>query len=1285
MTSQQIKSYVALRQVDQITRFEAVSDEQVVRAYQFTDELRNVVARLLTGVASGSGAYSIVGERGTGKSHLLALTRSIANQPRLARILEDSEAASLLQETALQKLPSEGVATLTIGFDPDKGLNFLKAFPRAPGLEGELPAWISTDQLDELIERRITSAGRFALFIDGISGLLKHPKNGNALLEWLQYLACEAKAGRFCLAIALDQELLDSRDVLAEKLLSLFQLERINIANLVALIDQTIFRKTNPQRKGIEVLYGELRTRMPHFTGTLTEFTQLYPVHPVVLELVPAMRQHARTFSLFGFITAVAARAMVRRALNLICLDELFESFEFDLRKNSQLVTLFTAYDHIFSSVIPSLGQQHSLYAKMMLKGLLLLSLAGRFSTAIELADAVMLYDDHEPKQFREMIASIMERLMTDSPDIVVERDGLEPRYLLHPLQNNTSPLNASSQQLSRNTQLNAASFTQTDIPALEVITPISPLTSGTQENTPAPIMIPAAGLPASAPVEGKIEQTRLSWLAEAAKQIPDDDLRLDQLLIAAARKQFKDWPFIYETSGLLRDRVEINIKWRGSLRKGIFKFGGAVEIYSNYTPTNPIADNRPICEYDWQVTIFRAHAPMMMPPTPDSPSTLIFWQPVELTDQERLVLKQLLMVRNEGSKQLGDEEAKRLGLELETQATEIFTRVYLQQGRLLCNNGSELPLQYQSSTFINTLLTRLLDAPLVARYPEHPKLEELLDPDYVDEMAAWMFDAEKPPTPDQQMYLEQFARPLQLVRLEQGRHNLDVREKEFPKESPIGQLLQKIEAPDAIPLTKLGAYQIVRREPFGLQRPALLLILAALAADRRIVMVDEFGEPMHTHDGLRPDVELADFSAIRSTRLASLPPVSWKSQSGQPSPALSIDVVKNYRQHTIMIVDDDPSIHLVLELAVKPLGCRVEKAFDGIEALNKLQQIPIDLVISDLRMPNMTGIELFYQMQANPRLRDVPFIVLSSIDGDEEVVSALENGVEDYWIKPFRVHEITARIKRLFRRRLTSTAAYAMAAWPGEDNESTSDDNDDNSSIDDVTIVPNTEESMAESPKEPPKVENGYPDSGQINKILPLPAVSRLQTDGEKSSSGPLPGTILPVVYPPIPHPPLPITAAANSTETQSRSGQTGPLDDEFAIPSVTAEYQMLSEPPLQFEITDDEETDKTSAKKEAETAQSTTVFSIPLPAAEAAPIDIMLLYNQYWDCCRRVGNPITTIEYEDFKNLVISKAKKLRKQFNCEEVIFSVELEMGSAHVDCQVNLQSDYLTKQPKFRLL
>src|SRR5437867_3996400 len=97
MTQHQIKSFVAIRNYSEINHFGDESDEQIVGAYYFTEQLRSLGSRLLRSVASGSGATAIMGGRGTGKSHLLALIRSLANRPDLLNLIVDLESRKSLQ------------------------------------------------------------------------------------------------------------------------------------------------------------------------------------------------------------------------------------------------------------------------------------------------------------------------------------------------------------------------------------------------------------------------------------------------------------------------------------------------------------------------------------------------------------------------------------------------------------------------------------------------------------------------------------------------------------------------------------------------------------------------------------------------------------------------------------------------------------------------------------------------------------------------------------------------------------------------------------------------------------------------------------------------------------------------------------------------------------------------------------------------------------------------------------------------------------------------------------
>jgi DNA-binding response OmpR family regulator len=1303
MTSQQIKSFVALRHVDQITRFESASNEQIVRAYQFTDQLRSVAVQLLSNIVSGKSSRAIVGERGSGKSHMLAFLRSITNQPDLIGTLEDSEASVALHMVARQKIPAEGIPTLAIGFDPDKGLNFVKAYPKARGLEGELPDWLSTDQIDELIEERISNSSNFALFIDGISPLLRNPNSSEALLEWLRYLVTEAASSQFCLLVTLDRDLVDDDNELAKDLCTLFQIERLNMSNFATLIGQTVFRKINQQHRELENLYKDLRNRMPHFTGTPAEFIQLYPVHPIVLEIAPAMRCYARSFSLFGFIKAVSARALVRRAFSLICLDDLFESFEFDLRRNSKLTEIFKIYDHLFSSIIPNFGQQHSLYAKMMLKGLLLLSLAERASTAVEIADAVMLYDDHEPKSFRKVITHIMDRLSTASPGIAIELYEEEPRYLFSsPSENIVSDTSDTDAKESHYTEIHI-SVDDTQLHSSEINTKLAtrifseadrdqagelnsmmtqnPMLTGS--DSAVDLLNQIMEQEAQSRSRGKFEQ-----MSEAAAKIADDDLRLDQLLVSAGKKYFKDWPLVIDSEDLFRDRAEINIRWRGSLRKGILKFCGDVEIHS--MADRSLDDARPICEFDWQITILRAYAsttalreyaPIMEPPSADIPSTMLYWKPAELTEQEHLTLKHFFIARTEGSQFFDTEQAQSITAASEAEVAQIFARAYLQEGKLLSANNTNIELGFQSSTFINSVLTRLMDLPLTTRYPHHPRFEELLDPEYINDMAAWMFAPDKAPTPDQQMYLEQFAAPLQLVRQEEGKYKLDVRDKEFPPDTAIGQLLEALEKSGSGPLSKPAAYQIVRREPFGLQRPALLLVLAALAADKRITLVDEFGDSIHNDTGLSPDAELSDFSVICIPETNQPKNLSWRNKSRKEMP---VSLSADYKDHTILIVDDDPTIHILMEQAAKPLGCHVEKALDGVEALAKLRNMRINLVISDLRMPNMTGVELFYHMRSEPALANIPFIVLSSIEADEESATALESGVEDYWFKPFRVQEVTVRIKRLFRRRMTTTGAYARVAWPNESAGEQPKAEEKSSFSPSTTVLKMSEvnelfTARETDEKQSIKADNNLPKTSQPTKIFPSTAVSRLKAASDKPASRNAKSP--PVSNPSLPQIPVPDAPTQAESTRPAAPSQT---NDELIIPSIRSELSISTAQMPQFEVIDEENTGSEKRKKAEINNEENVLFTMTISNPEARPIDVMTLYNQFWDSCRRVGTSTTTPEYEDFKGIVLSKANKLKKQFNCDELTFTVEVENGIVHLNCQVNQTGNFLKSQPKFQL-
>ena len=118
-----------------------------------------------------------------------------------------------------------------------------------------------------------------------------------------------------------------------------------------------------------------------------------------------------------------------------------------------------------------------------------------------------------------------------------------------------------------------------------------------------------------------------------------------------------------------------------------------------------------------------------------------------------------------------------------------------------------------------------------------------------------------------------------------------------------------------------------------------------------------------------------------------------------------------------ILVVDDERQITRMLRASLQSSGYEVLTAVNGVEALEKYQSGRPDLIITDLAMPEMNGLEL---TQAVRRLDQTPIIVLSVRNTDTMKVQALDEGADDYLTKPFSMPELLARIRAQLRRTVT-------------------------------------------------------------------------------------------------------------------------------------------------------------------------------------------------------------------------------------------------------------------------
>jgi DNA-binding response OmpR family regulator len=117
----------------------------------------------------------------------------------------------------------------------------------------------------------------------------------------------------------------------------------------------------------------------------------------------------------------------------------------------------------------------------------------------------------------------------------------------------------------------------------------------------------------------------------------------------------------------------------------------------------------------------------------------------------------------------------------------------------------------------------------------------------------------------------------------------------------------------------------------------------------------------------------------------------------------------------TILLVDDEIRMLNLLELYLQPNGYTCLKANGGYEALNKMKNATIDLVILDLMMPEMNGWETCEKIRT---FSNVPIIILTARSNKTDVIKGLNDGADDYITKPFDEGELLARINALFRRK---------------------------------------------------------------------------------------------------------------------------------------------------------------------------------------------------------------------------------------------------------------------------
>ena len=200
-------------------------------------------------------------------------------------------------------------------------------------------------------------------------------------------------------------------------------------------------------------------------------------------------------------------------------------------------------------------------------------------------------------------------------------------------------------------------------------------------------------------------------------------------------------------------------------------------------------------------------------------------------------------------------------------------------------------------------------------------------------------------------------------------------------------------------PLAADGSYfsPLCRSQPTACQTEPIV----ALARDLK-------GAPGRGAVGLRTGTTAVSGTGSSSLlRESDLPP----SSGGDASPS-------------ILVVDDEDDLLELVRYNLAKAGYRVSCVSTGEEALSHARRQPPDLIVLDLMLPAVDGLEVCRRLKADAKTRDIPIIMLTAKSEESDVVRGLERGADDYITKPFSPRVLAARVKALLRRQESQRAA---------------------------------------------------------------------------------------------------------------------------------------------------------------------------------------------------------------------------------------------------------------------